>query len=148
MFAHSDIEDFEDEKEGVIRTEDVRKAMKAQGIPPRDAAELREFLEILDPDSIGYVTYANFVAVCALKLNSRSEDAKAEEVEQAYRLFTKGGEGPITISHLRRVARELREEVSDEMLRNMIVEANGGAPVGRGVGVEEFEGVMRRAGVF
>lgn len=66
----------------------------------------------------------------------------------AYRLFTKGQEGPITIAHLRRVARELKEDVSDEMLRNMILEANGGASLSRGVGVEDFEGVMVRAGVL
>lgn len=69
----------------------------------------------------------------------------------AYHLFTKGTPGPITIAHLRRVARELREEVSDDVLRDMILEANGGVGrdgVGKGVGIEEFEGVMKRAGVF
>jgi hypothetical protein len=52
------------------------------------------------------------------------------------------------MSHLRRVARELKEDVSEEVLRDMILEANGGASVARGVKREEFEGVMRRAGVF
>jgi len=33
-------------------------------------------------------------------------------------------------------------------LRNMILEANGGRGVSGGVGVEDFEVVMRRAGVF
>jgi hydroxyacylglutathione hydrolase len=69
-------------------------------------------------------------------------------VGTAYRLFTKGSEGPITIAHLRRVARELKEDVNDEMLRNMILEANGGAGLSRGVEVEDFERVMVRAGVF
>jgi Ca2+-binding EF-hand superfamily protein len=69
-------------------------------------------------------------------------------VGTAYRLFTKGSEGPITIAHLSRVARELKEDVSDEMLRNMILEANGGAGLSRGVEVEDFERVMFRAGVF
>lgn len=124
---------------------------RAQGIPPSNAAELSSFVSILDPESVGYVTYPSFVAVCALKINARSDESKAEEVEAAFSLFTRGAtveEGVITIGHLRRVARELREEVSDDMLRNMILEANGGAGVSRGVRVEEFEAVMRRAGVF
>ena len=50
--------------------------------------------------------------------------------------------------HLKRVARELKEDISDEMLRGMILEANGGAGVNKGVGLDDFEGVMRRAGVF
>jgi hydroxyacylglutathione hydrolase len=121
---------------------------RAQGIPPCNAQELSEFIEVLDPDSVGYVTYPNFVAVCALKMNSRSDESKAEEVDTAYRLFTKGTEGPITIAHLKRVAKELKEDVSDDMLRNMILEANGGAGLSRGVAVEDFESIMMRAGVF
>lgn len=88
------------------------------------------------------------MAVCALKMNARSDESKAEERDTAYRLFTKGSEGPITIAHLRRVARELKEDVSDDMLRNMILEANGGAGLTTGVAVEDFDSVMIRAGVF
>lgn len=55
----------------------------------------------------------------------------------------------ITLAHLKRVAAVLKEEnVTDELLRDMILEANGGAGVGRGVRREEFDGVMRRAGVW
>ena len=54
----------------------------------------------------------------------------------------------ITLAHLRRVAKELREDVDERVLRDMIVEANGGQGISNGVGMEEFEGVMRRAGVF
>jgi len=38
--------------------------------------------------------------------------------------------------------------VSDDLLRDMILEANGGAGVGKGVERDEFEGIMRRAGVW
>lgn len=38
--------------------------------------------------------------------------------------------------------------VTEELLRDMILEANGGAGVGRGVRKDEFDGVMRRAGVW
>lgn len=38
--------------------------------------------------------------------------------------------------------------VTEEVLRDMILEANGGAGVGAGVGKGEFDGVMRRAGVW
>jgi Ca2+-binding EF-hand superfamily protein len=78
-------------------------------------------------------------------------ESNAEEVGAAYRLFTHGGTGPITIAHLRRVAKELREDVPDDVLKDMILEANGGLKgKGRdigGVSLEEFEDVMRRAGL-
>ena len=109
---------------------------------------MASFLDALDPDNEGYAPYGPFVSICALKLHTRTDDSVAEEVETAFKLFTRGSQGPITVMHLKRVARELKEDISDEMLRGMILEANGGAGVNKGVGLDDFEGVMRRAGVF
>lgn len=121
----------------------------ALNTPPTSPSELAEILSTLDPTSSGLVPYSHFLAVAALKLHARSTqspDAESAEVEAAFNLFTRGEEQNITIKHLQRVARELREDVSDATLRDMIKEATGGQ--GGGVGMEDFEGVMRRAGVF
>lgn len=70
-------------------------------------------------------------------------------MDEAFRLFISGGgEEKITLATLKRVARSLKEDVDDDLLRDMILEANGGAGVGRGVEKEEFESVLRRAGVW
>ncbi|KAK6952253.1 hypothetical protein Daesc_006788 [Daldinia eschscholtzii] len=158
----------EGEKEGVIPTKDVRRAMVALGLPP-SKSELAEFLEILDPDDEGYASYEPFVAICALKLHARDTSGPAaEEVDEAFRLFIGGGTGGggmgggmggsmgnggedevvLTLSHLRRVAMTLKQDVDDQLLKDMILEANGGAGVGKGVGRAEFEEVMRRAGAW
>lgn len=124
-------------------------------MPPASGSELSSLLETVDPTSSGEIEYEHFVAVAALKLGNRSEESRDEEVEAAWRLFVgmggRGkGEGRIGMETLRRVAKELKmeRECGEGVLRDMILEANGGAGVGRGVGREEFEGVMRRAGVF
>lgn len=96
------------------------------------------------------VDYEHFLPVAALQVNraknERDEDEQSAEVEKAYRLFTRGEEREITITDLKRIAKELREDVPENALRDMVREAKGG---GLGsVGKEEFEGVMRRAGVF
>jgi Ca2+-binding EF-hand superfamily protein len=70
------------------------------------------------------------------------------EVDTAFQLFTRGTDGPITLSHLRRIARELKEDSGDALLRDMILEANGGAGVDAGVSLEQFHDIMLRAGVF
>jgi hydroxyacylglutathione hydrolase len=121
----------------------------ALGIPPTPS-ELKEFISILDPDDEGYALYPSFLAICALKILAKKDDsgARDEEVEQAYMLFTNGTKGPITMGMLKRVAAVLKEDVSDDLLRDMILEANGGAGIGQGVGREEFAEVMRRAGVW
>jgi Ca2+-binding EF-hand superfamily protein len=115
-------------------------------------AEMKDLVDTVDPDGEGFVEYEAFVAVAAIKLQSRGEEEIMEEVEKAWRLFVKGGDGGgeqrITMQTLRRVARELKEDVDEQVLRDMIAEANGGLGVREGVRLMEFEGVMRRAGVF
>ncbi len=107
-------------------------------------------LDAADPDESGSITYTHFVAVAALKLSNRSEESQQREVDDAFRLFLNmGGEdGKITMTCLKSVAETLKEEVPESVLRDMLLEANGGSGVGRGVGLKDFEGVMKRAGVF
>lgn len=126
---------------------------RAQGLAPRSNAQMHEFIETLDPDSSGYVTYPHFLALCALQLKSKTDESKDEEVHAAFNLFHPGpgvaGDGQVIRLHdLRAVARTLKEDVSDDVLRAMILEANGGKGVGRGVGVEDFRAILTRAGVF
>lgn len=143
------------------------KCYRALNIPPT-LSELKEFVSILDPDSEGYTDYPSFVAICALKLHNRSQNSEShrQEVDEAFSLFTsypsslaqhsaveellrgEDGEERITLSALKRVARALKEDVDEAVLRDMILEANGGKGVGKGVSKEEFEGVMRKAGVW
>ncbi|CAI4210227.1 unnamed protein product [Parascedosporium putredinis] len=127
-------EPMEGEKHGVIPTNDHS-----------------EFLSILDPDDEGYASYEPFFAICALKFHARDHDsdAHARELDEAYRLFTHGSAaGPITLTHLRRVAALLKEDVADELLKDMISEANSGQGTAVGVAKDEFDDVMRRAGVW
>ncbi|UKZ70143.1 uncharacterized protein TrAtP1_011141 [Trichoderma atroviride] len=144
-------EPMDGEKNGVLPINDVKSALIALGIPPSSPAELHEFISILDPDNDGYATYEPFFAICALKFHAREDDTDAhhrEELVEAFQLFTNGHDGPITLAHLRRVAAVLKEDVDEELLKDMILEANGGVGVARGVELDEFDGVMRNAGVW
>lgn len=71
---------------------------------------------------------------------------RAQEIDTAFALFTKGPR--ITMADLRRVAKDLREEIDESTLRLMVEEATGDRGGAQGVGRAEFEGIMRRAGVF
>jgi Ca2+-binding EF-hand superfamily protein len=120
-------------------------------------------LATIDPLNTGFVEFVPFLSYAAIAMHTKEDgseedeedefraESNAEEVSAAYRLFTHGGSGPITVAHLKRVAKELREDVPDDVLKDMILEANGGikgkgSHVG-GVSLEEFEEVMRRAGL-
>ncbi|KAK8157312.1 EF-hand superfamily Ca2+-modulated protein [Phyllosticta citrichinensis] len=159
---------------GVLRRGDVRRCLTALGynLSSGDAAEA---LDMLDPAAEGFVPFTAFYGYAAVLMHEREaqggdgdgDDDDAEynegdgegavnrrEVREAYRLFKGAGQaqGPITVADLKRVARELREDVDDDTLWDMVLEANGEARgkagVAKGVTLEEFESVMRRAGVF
>jgi Ca2+-binding EF-hand superfamily protein len=128
-----------------------------------DKSEIPSILATIDPLETGFVEFIPFFSYAAIAMHNKEEgddegeeeeyqaESNAEEVSAAYRLFTHGGTGPITIAHLRRVAKELREDVPEDVLKDMILEANGGVKgkgkeVG-GVSLEDFESVMKRAGL-
>ncbi|KIW03647.1 hypothetical protein, variant [Verruconis gallopava] len=155
LFALDNVEGFEDEKEGVLRTDDVRRCLVALGINVK-ASELPEIIETLDPSDEKYVTYEHFLAYVALvRYNNPQDDdehhaEREAEVHEAYALFTNNHTGPITLRDLKRVAKILKEDVSDDVLKDMLCEANGEGKDGwrKGVSLEDFKSVMRRAGVF
>jgi len=148
MCAEEDIEGFEDEKMGVIPTSKVKTVMRALGIEPKSRQDMDEFIDILDSESSGYVTYEHFVELAAIQINNKSDETKDEEVEKAFRLFTSGNERPIMYHDLKRIAGLLNQDVGDDVLKAMIVEANKGNGVGSGVDKEQFREIMSRAGVF
>lgn len=62
-------------------------------------------------------------------LGTTDKDQKAE-VQAAFELFKGGAEGPITFKDLRRVAGELKENVTDDQLRDMLSEASNSHSTG------------------
>ncbi|KAF4539869.1 hypothetical protein BFW01_g10716 [Lasiodiplodia theobromae] len=144
----------------VIRAADARRVMIALGFE-LGKQDVKDMLEVLDPESEGFVAWEHFVGYAAVWYHALGNDderaaeegaGSREEIEKAFRLFTGGAMRPIRLADLKRVARELREDVDEDVLWDMVVEANGERKskegVGKGVDMEDFEQVMRRAGVF
>ncbi|QIW95298.1 hypothetical protein AMS68_000816 [Peltaster fructicola] len=141
-------EDGYDEKHGVITAGDAKRCLVALNAPPKNNDAWLELLEIMDPEESGFIEYEQFYAVAALQMNQRAEDPEAlhAEVQKAYQLFTKHQDREININDLKRIATELKEDVPDSVLRDMIREATGGEL--DTVSIDHFEDVMKRAGVF
>ena len=134
--------------DGALPRSAFRKCLAALGAAPTSNAELRELVDTVDPEESGWIGFEHFVAVAAIKLEIIVDEDMDEEVREAFALFVRDGSEKITLGALKRVARELKEDVDESVLRDMIVEANGGRGVAKGVGLDEFEGVMRRAGAI
>jgi hydroxyacylglutathione hydrolase len=142
-----------------MRSEDLKKAFAAQNLKLTQT-DMNDAIEILDPEGEGIVTFEHFFEVSALHQHQReeaegdgdSEDDQAAvhdaEVEEAMKLFTNGQNRPITLHDLRQVARTLKEDVDESILRAMILEANGNKGVTAGVTKEDFADLGARAGAF
>ena len=135
----------------VIPTNKVKTAMRALGLDTSSSSEMSSILSTLDSDKTGTVEWDMFLQVMALKL-SHDEDSGDEanerrqrEMKRAFDLFDSEGRGVITMSDLRRVARVLGEDCTEEDLQEMIDEAAQTRP-GQ-VYLKDFEEIMRRAGV-
>ena len=136
----------------VIPTNKVKTAMRALGLDTTSSSEMSSILSTLDGEKTGSVEWDTFLQVMALKLahdeesGDQTTERRQREIRRAFELFDSEGRGVITLSDLRRVARVLGEDCSEEDLQEMIEEA-AGTRAGQ-VYLKDFEKVMQRAGVL
>ncbi|XP_047009609.1 centrin-3 isoform X7 [Ictalurus punctatus] len=96
----------------------VKVAMRALGFEVKKV-DVMTIVKDFDRGGTGKITYEIFKEVVTDRILDR--DPK-EEVMKAFKLFDDDDSGKISLKNLRRVARELGEDISDEELRAMIDE--------------------------
>ncbi|XP_063694941.1 centrin-3-like [Bolinopsis microptera] len=109
---------FDSDKDGVIDYHELKVAMKALGFDVKKA-EVLKLLKDYDRDGSGNMYWDDFYDILKDKMLERNPE---DEVQKAFTLFDDDGTGSINLRNLRRVARELGENMSDEELRAMIDE--------------------------
>eukprot|EP00995_Heteronema_vittatum_P013591 NODE_980_length_1113_cov_398.797932_g678_i0.p1 GENE.NODE_980_length_1113_cov_398.797932_g678_i0~~NODE_980_length_1113_cov_398.797932_g678_i0.p1 ORF type:complete len:177 (+),score=77.68 NODE_980_length_1113_cov_398.797932_g678_i0:72-602(+) len=109
---------FDTDKNGMIDAHEMKVAMRALGFDVRKDEVLR-LMEDVDRDGHGQINLGDFTDVMSEKISERDP---REEMAKAFQLFDDDVSGKITLRNLRRVARELGENMSDEELQAMIDE--------------------------
>lgn len=93
----------------------------------------------IDKDGSGTIDFEEFLAMMTVKMSERDS---REEIMKAFRLFDDDETGKISFKNLKRVAKELGENMTDEELQEMIDEADRD---GDGeVSEEEFYRIMKK----
>ena len=105
--------------------------------------EVLLLIEKHDASGKGSIGYDEFVDIMADRIASRSP---AEEMAKAFQLFDEDSSGRISFRNLRRIAKELGENLTDDELQAMIDEFD----VDRDgeISLEEFAKIMQSTELY
>jgi len=109
---------FDTEKMGRIGPHELKVAMRALGFDVKKQEVLR-IIEDVDRTGSGSIEFSDFMDIMKQKIISRDP---MEEISKAFKLFDDDQTGKISLKNLRRVAKELGQNLSDEELTAMIEE--------------------------
>ncbi|OCT98595.1 hypothetical protein XELAEV_18010829mg [Xenopus laevis] len=109
---------FDTDKDKAIDYHELKVAMRALGFDVKKADVLK-ILKDYDGETTGKITFDDFNEVVTDLILDRDPQ---EEILKAFKLFDDDDSGKINLRNLRRVARELGENMTDEELRAMIEE--------------------------
>ena len=105
--------------------------------------EIKKMIADVDQNGSGVIDYNEFLDMMTQKMAERDP---REEMIKAFRLFDDDETGKITFRNLKRVAKELGENMTDDEINEMIEEADRD---GDGeISEEEFMRIMRKTNLF
>ena len=115
---------FDTDKDGQLDAHEFKVAMRALGFDIKKDEVLRLMRENLDERPLDdshpmLISSDSFMQVMTEKISERDP---LEEIRKAFKLFDEEGTGKISIKNLKKVAREIGENMSEEELQAMIDE--------------------------
>ena len=133
---------FDTDGSGSIDAKELKVAMRALGFEPKKE-EIRKMVQDADRNGTGIIDFAEFLEMMTAKIAERDP---LEEIKKAFRLFDSEEKGKISFKDLKRVAKELGENMTDEELQEMIDEADRD---GDGeINEDDFIRVMKKTNLF
>eukprot|EP00298_Acanthocystis_sp_HF-20_P008584 c17766_g3_i1.p1 GENE.c17766_g3_i1~~c17766_g3_i1.p1 ORF type:complete len:154 (-),score=63.71 c17766_g3_i1:176-637(-) len=132
---------FDTSNTGFIDAKELKTAMRALGYEPKKE-EIKTMMADLEKDGQG-IPFSTFLDVMTAKMSDR--DTK-EEILKAFKLFDDDETGKISFKNLKRVAKELGENITDEELQEMIDEADrdGDGEINQ----QEFLQIMKKTNLY
>ncbi|XP_052854562.1 uncharacterized protein LOC128263517 [Drosophila gunungcola] len=133
---------FDTQCTGFIETKELRVAIRALGFEPKKE-EIRRMMDEIDKDKTGRIAFNDFLYLMRQKM---AEKDSKQDMMKAFSFFDDDRTGQISFANLKRVARELGENLTDEELQEMIDEAdlNGDGEVCR----EEFLNLIKKTNLI
>lgn len=133
---------FDTEGTGKIDVKELKVAIRALGFEPKKE-EIKKMVAEIDKDATGKLSFDDFLALMSVKM---AEKDSKEEIMKAFRLFDDDETGKISFKNLKRVSKELGENLTDEELQEMIDEADrdGDGEISQ----DEFLRIMKKTSLY
>lgn len=133
---------FDTDGSGTIDAKELKVAMRALGFEPKKE-EIKKMIADIDTDGSGTIDFNEFLEMMTSKMSERDS---REEILKAFRLFDDDETGKISLRNLRRVSKEIGENMTDEELQEMIDEADRD---GDGeINEDEFMRIMQKTSLY
>lgn len=133
---------FDTDGSGNIDIKELKVAMRALGFEPKKE-EIRKMIADVGKEGSSSIDFEDFLSMMTQKM---SEKDSKEEILKAFRLFDDDATGKISFKNLKRVAKELGENLTDEELQEMIDEADRD---GDGeINEQEFLRIMKKTTLY
>lgn len=130
---------FDADKDGRLDYHQLKVAMRALGFEVKKA-EVQRMLREYDPDTSEPHRHIDLRCFTEAVTSRILERNPKDEVFKAFKLFDNDGSGQISFENLRRVARELGEELGDDEIQAMIDEFDESKA--GGIDQDVFEKIM------
>ena len=105
--------------------------------------EVLNLMREYDREGTGQIEYPDFLEIMTTKISERDP---IEEISKAFKLFDEDNTGCISLRNLRRIAREMQENLSDDELQAMIDEfdKDGDGEINEA----EFLAIMKQTSIY
>ena len=133
---------FDTEKRASIDFHELKVAMRALGFDVKKT-DVLELIQTYDKKQSGRISYGDFLEIMTQRISERDPQ---EEIMKAFELFDDDNTGKISLKNLRRVARDLGENVGEDDLQAMIDEFD--RDMDGEISREEFLAIMSNASLF
>ena len=129
---------FDTDGSGKIDAKELKVAMRALGFESKKE-EIRKIINNIDKEGSGQIDYRDFTDLMVIKMQERNPE---DEMRKAFKLFLDEDSNNISLRHLKKVARELGETMTDEELQEMIdrADTNGDG----NVSLDDFFNIMTK----
>ena len=129
---------FDANKTGEINPQDLDEAMKSLGLDER-SKPIHALVQEMKNQQEGGIDFGNFVELMTARFSER--DTK-EDILKVFKLFDENGDGYIDILGLKKVAKELGENMDENELMEMIERADTDGD--KKVTFEDFYNIMTK----